>query len=520
MIRFGLVGVNTMHADAFSQIFNGSSEGGPQVDGGTISAIWGGEQERVDELAGKHTIAAKVGDPLEMIGQVDAVLVVDDTGGGATHADLARPFLEAGMPVFVDKPMTTSYDDAVELFAIAERTGAPLLSCSALRFAAELEPARAELERIGTLSSVVSVGPGDWFYYGVHAVELLEAVVGTGARSIHRHAFAQRDVAIIDFPDGPTAVVETLRDASYVFDFTAYGEHGHFSFEVKDHTAFYANTMREVVAMAETGISRSPRPRPWRCWRSCTRGRPPARPGPPWGLPRNPDPGSDLGLVQPFDGDGVGGDRALADDEADASAAEGGIVRFEHEVAIDRGPEVRAGCLQREDVAAGGIDGEGRFGEDGAAIGFADEAGHAIVAEEQGVIAAHAADADRDPGLGGERDGEGDARAVVGPLLGAVGDEAGAVVLAEVEGIGPAILPLVDAVDPGGAPHRVRERGATQRDGGRAGPIDAVDEEAIALRAGEREAEGDDGGVAEIGMVHARSLPRPARAWRRVHRAG
>jgi len=255
LIRFGLIGVNTSHADAFSRILNGAGVEPPQVDGARIVSVWGDDGERVDGLAATHRIAATATDPTDMLDQVDAVLIVDDTGGGATHARLATPFLEAGMPVFIDKPMTTDYADAVALFEIADRTRAPLLSCSALRFAAELEPARAELARIGTLSSVVSVGPGDWFYYGVHAVELLSAIVGAGARSVHRHAFNGRDVVVIDYGDGPTAVVETLRDAAFVFEMTAYGEHGHTSFEVVDHLAFYANTMREVVKMAQTGVS-------------------------------------------------------------------------------------------------------------------------------------------------------------------------------------------------------------------------------------------------------------------------
>jgi len=255
VIRFGLLGVNTSHADAFSRILNGAEAEPPQVDGGQIVSIWGGDPARVAELAAELGIATTAADPADMLGQVDAVLVVDDTGGGDSHAALATPFLEAGLPVFVDKPMTTAYADAVRLFETAARAGAPLLSCSALRFAAELEPARAELDRIGRLSSVVSVGPGDWFYYGVHAVELLGTVVGTGARAVHRHAFDGRDVVVIDYGDGPTAVVETLRDASYVFELHAYGEQGHSSFEVADHAAFYANTMREVVKMAETGVS-------------------------------------------------------------------------------------------------------------------------------------------------------------------------------------------------------------------------------------------------------------------------
>lgn len=257
MIRFGLVGVNTSHADAFSRILNGSATDDPTVEGGRVVAIWGneGDDARVDELAKAHDISTKVTNASEMLGSIDAALIVDDHGGGETHAALARPFIEAGLPTFIDKPMTTDYRDAADLFELADRTGAPLLSCSALRFAAELESARAELEHIGKLSSLISTGPGDWYYYGVHAVELLGAVAGTGAATLHRHSFDQRDVAVISYPDGPTAIVQTLRDASYVFELVAYGEDGHTSIEVKDSAAFYANTMREAVKMAETGKS-------------------------------------------------------------------------------------------------------------------------------------------------------------------------------------------------------------------------------------------------------------------------
>ena len=257
MIRFGLVGVNTSHADAFSRILNGSADEEPTVDGGRIVAIWGndGGGERVDELAGKHGIASKVADLPDMPGMVDAALIIDDTGGGATHAELARPFLEAGLPVFIDKPMSTSFEDAVALFDLAEARGVPLMSCSALRFAAELEAARPALEAVGTISSAISTGPGDWYYYGVHAVELLGAVVGTGAASLRRTAFDQRDVAVIDYPGGPTAIVQTLRDAKYVFEIVVYGENGHTSVEVSDFLGFYSNTMREVVRMAETGVA-------------------------------------------------------------------------------------------------------------------------------------------------------------------------------------------------------------------------------------------------------------------------
>jgi predicted dehydrogenase len=256
-LRLGLVGVNTYHAQAFSRILNGSDDEAQVIHDARIVTAWGGadHQEATAELAAKYRIETTVMHPEQMLGAVDGVLIVDDTGGGASHASLARPFLEAGLPVFVDKPMTTEYADAVSLFDLADKTGAPLLSCSALRFTAEVAAADKQLAAVGKLSSVVSVGTGDWFYYGVHGVELLGAVAGTGATWVHRHVFDDRDLVVIGYDGGPSAVVETLRDAAYTFHVTAYGSDGWTSVEVTDWLAFYSNTMRAFVTTARTGRS-------------------------------------------------------------------------------------------------------------------------------------------------------------------------------------------------------------------------------------------------------------------------
>ncbi|MBA2278535.1 MAG: Gfo/Idh/MocA family oxidoreductase [Chloroflexia bacterium] len=251
--RLGLVGVNTSHAEAFARVFNGTGEQPPEIEGGKIVALWGDDRARADLLAEVYGIPTVVAEPASMVEDIDAVLIVDDTGGGATHADLARPYLTAGVPTFIDKPMTLHYEDAVALFDLAARHDAPLMSCSALRYAAELTDLRVRLPDLGALSSVVSTSPGDWYYYGVHAVEQLVAVLGTGATWVHRHAFPQRDIAVIGYEDGPTAIVQTLRDAGYLFQLTCYGEHGWDRTEIEDVDGFYRATIAAVLRMIATG---------------------------------------------------------------------------------------------------------------------------------------------------------------------------------------------------------------------------------------------------------------------------
>lgn len=252
MIRLGMVGVNTSHADAFAKLFNGDETQESQIPSARVTALWGNDLKKNDLLMKRHRIETLITDPTEMIGQIDGVLILDDTGGGATHLDLARPFIEAGVPTFIDKPMTVEYADAVTLFELAEKHGTSLTSSSALRFPVELEAAKPRLAKIGTISSVISVSPGEWFYYGVHAVELLGTVIGTGAISVQRHAFEQKDVAVIEYETGAIAVVETLRDAVYTFHITAFGDKGWCTIEAKDMPGFYRKQMESVVTMIET----------------------------------------------------------------------------------------------------------------------------------------------------------------------------------------------------------------------------------------------------------------------------
>lgn len=256
VISLGLVGVNTSHADAFSRIFNGDADHPIRIDTARITHIWGrDDNDRTRQLAASHQIDTALDDPNEMIGKVDGALIIDDTDGGSTHTELARPFIEAGIPIFIDKPMTTVYADAVALFDLAEQYNTPIMSCSALRFPVELEAAREKINACGKLSSILTVGPEEWFYYGVHAVELLGSVTSDRPIAVHRHVLDQKDVAVIEYETDLVAVVETLRDAGYLFHCSVFGESGHTSFDVNDAMGFYTSEMREFVQMVETGTS-------------------------------------------------------------------------------------------------------------------------------------------------------------------------------------------------------------------------------------------------------------------------
>lgn len=254
MYSIGMVGVNTYHAEAFTRIFNGGAGDAPRITDARITHVWAGEYpDRLAELEAllgpyDHIVAS----PEELLGKVDGVLLLDDTDGGARHAGLAEPFLKAGMPVFVDKPMTTEFADAQRLFATAAEHNAPLFSSSALRFPVELD--RSAIDALGHISSIVSVGPEEWFYYGVHAVEVMGTITADAPVSVHRFALPRKDVAVVIYESGLVGTVQTLRDAQYIFEVSVYGENGAYSFRVEDGMGFYTNEMKAFVEMIATRI--------------------------------------------------------------------------------------------------------------------------------------------------------------------------------------------------------------------------------------------------------------------------
>src|SRR5699024_5030291 len=104
---------------------------------------------------------------------------------GALHLDHARPLLEAGIPVLIDKPLAASVADAIELLDISQRRNVRLVSYSALRFVPELTAFTSEHPERSRLRHLHVVGPADpnspysgLFFYGIHQVEAALEILG------------------------------------------------------------------------------------------------------------------------------------------------------------------------------------------------------------------------------------------------------------------------------------------------------------------------------------------------------
>jgi len=185
-MRIGLVGTESDHAGDFLRMLNATGRRSP---GDRITAVWGEDVAHTREMLtpyGDIPVAKNSGD---FVGEVDAaVIVVRD---GNRHLPLAQPFIDRGLPVFIDKPLACSVSDATAILETAKRSGSRVLSASALRWQPDTEAVERKVASLGGLISVTATGTfypdspyGGSFFYGIHAAELAVQLAGGAVEDI------------------------------------------------------------------------------------------------------------------------------------------------------------------------------------------------------------------------------------------------------------------------------------------------------------------------------------------------
>lgn len=156
-MRIGLVDPSSTHAAAFIEWL------AAHPDAGEVVAV--AEPNGV-EVAGAEVVALG-----ELAGRVDAVAVF--SRDGREHARQVLPLVEAGLTVFVDKPLATRRADAEALVAQADACGARLTSFSALRFHPGLDGLRGHVDELHVSGPADPESPwAGLAFYGIHSIEI------------------------------------------------------------------------------------------------------------------------------------------------------------------------------------------------------------------------------------------------------------------------------------------------------------------------------------------------------------
>ncbi|VTT98516.1 dehydrogenase : Oxidoreductase domain protein OS=Isosphaera pallida (strain ATCC 43644 / DSM 9630 / IS1B) GN=Isop_2920 PE=4 SV=1: GFO_IDH_MocA [Gemmataceae bacterium] len=267
MIRLGVLDFDTSHCVEFTKRLN-QIDGTPKeqfVEGAVVVVGCPGESKlSAERIEGFTATMKKFGVPLvekpaDMLGKVDGMLI--EAVDGTVHLERAKPFLEAGIPCFIDKPFTCSVADAKAILALSEKHKAPVFSSSSLRYAPEVVEFAAD-PKPGKLVGCAVHGPAPLslvpernaglYHYGIHAVEILYTLMGPGCDRVSCVSEKGVDAVTGHWKDGRVATLRGIREGQSGYGFTAFSEKGVRPVAVST-TVIYRELLKQVVAFFKTG---------------------------------------------------------------------------------------------------------------------------------------------------------------------------------------------------------------------------------------------------------------------------
>jgi hypothetical protein len=272
MIRVGVMGMSegNGHPFSFSAIINGYDEarfseaGWPVIlnylklqgsdrfglGDARVTHAWTQDSIITRKLCAACRIETACDQPTDMLSAVDAVIIARDDW--ESHAGLAMPFLERGVPVFVDKPLTLDLAQ-LDSFMPYLRSG-KLMSCSGLRYAAELDPMRLAQPETGDIQLISGAVLNGLERYGIHLIEAVASLGGVFARPVSVTRLpAPHASYLLTLYGGVPFHLDCLGTVGKTFHLSFFGQTGHRHFDLHDNFSAFRRTLEQFFQMVRTG---------------------------------------------------------------------------------------------------------------------------------------------------------------------------------------------------------------------------------------------------------------------------
>ncbi len=260
-LRAGMIGLDTSHVPAFAKIFNGSNATGDLAEIRVVAGYPGGTDIPASrDRVGKFTedlrkMGIEIVDSIpKLLEKVDVVLL--ESVDGRIHLQEATPVIKAGKPLFIDKPAAGSLADAIVIYELAKKHNVPCFSSSSLRFSPGIQEL-VKNERLGTISGAAVWGPcsyqegtPDMFFYGIHGIEPLFVLMGTGCETVNRVQTKDTDLVSGVWKDGRVGTYRGIRRNKSDFGAVAFGTKG---IVQTSREGGYEELCREIGRFFKTG---------------------------------------------------------------------------------------------------------------------------------------------------------------------------------------------------------------------------------------------------------------------------
>ncbi|HHI82246.1 MAG TPA: hypothetical protein ENJ99_03755 [Rhizobiales bacterium] len=219
-----------------------------------VTHCWMPDANMARTLQAACRIDNVVYEPHDMRNEVDAVMILRDDWD--SHMPLAMPFLQAGLKVFIDKPLTASKAELAAFMPYLE--SGQLMSCSGLRYARELDPLRQSRERFGELKLVRAAVVNDWTRYGVHMLEAAMSALDLKPIAVARN-LAPHDSLSVHLEGGACLSIDALgwRPVCFLLDVFGSGTGDGMglieSYKISDNFSAFRRTVSAFLDQVETG---------------------------------------------------------------------------------------------------------------------------------------------------------------------------------------------------------------------------------------------------------------------------
>lgn len=258
--KIGIIGLDTSHSVAFTKLVNSNDSTTRRFEvvaaypqgSSVIESAYSRIPKYTEEMRALGVkITSSIGELLDM---VDCVLL--ETNDGNLHLEQAAQVFKKGKKIYIDKPVGATLAQAIAIYELAELHGVAFFSSSAVRFTPLNQEIRSGVH--GKILGADCYSPHhyeathpDFGYYGLHGVEELFTVMGTGCVSVSRIHTESGDLVSGRWSDGRLGSFRAIANGPYVYGGTAFTEKS--AIATGGYTG-YKPLVDQILKFFETGV--------------------------------------------------------------------------------------------------------------------------------------------------------------------------------------------------------------------------------------------------------------------------
>lgn len=215
-----------------------------------VTHIWTQDEALSKSISSFANIPHVVPELNDLVGAVDGILLARDDA--ERHFEFAIPFLEAGIPIYVDKPICLTMGE-LKAFEQAQRYQGQLFTCSALRYARELQMSGEQRSSLGEIRNIEGFTPNSWSRYAIHVIEPILNLVAPDDQIVgHTKSPSAVESLEVRWRSGVTTRFTATGEVKSAIELLVQGTKGEIRLSFRDSYECFREALSEFVRSATT----------------------------------------------------------------------------------------------------------------------------------------------------------------------------------------------------------------------------------------------------------------------------